>query len=143
MMTSLSGGIFTRGQTSTPLSIAAAPTALNQVLVLNGFGTAPTRWRDARRWTLLRTLDTEPALVGATSRTTQQALDIGKSLSADVDAGDGLPQHHARQPAEAGRQGHQVQRGFADAGPHPPDLLLPAWRLRHPSESAGRRSPPC
>ena len=40
MITALSGGIFTRGQTTTPLSIAAAPTALNQVLVLNGFGTA-------------------------------------------------------------------------------------------------------
>ena len=39
MVTALSGGIFTRGQTTSPLSIAPAPTALNQVLVLNGFGT--------------------------------------------------------------------------------------------------------
>ena len=75
MVTALSGGIFTRGQSTSPLSIAPAPTALNQVLVLNGFGTnadevarrtaidslraldrslrswAPPAGRRSRRWT--------------------------------------------------------------------------------------------
>jgi uncharacterized protein (DUF1501 family) len=84
MLTALSGGIFTRGQNTMPLSIAAAPTALNQVLVLNGFGTTAEEVARARSMELLRTIDVDSTLVDATSRTTQQALDIGKSLNADV-----------------------------------------------------------
>jgi uncharacterized protein (DUF1501 family) len=84
MMTALSGGIFTRGQSTSPLSVAAAPTALNQVLVLNGFGTAADEQARARSMELLRTLDASAALVGSESQTTQQALDIGKTLNADV-----------------------------------------------------------
>ena len=44
----------------------------------------------ARSMEFLRTIDTEHALVGAASRTTQQALDIGQTLNSDVDAGDGV-----------------------------------------------------
>jgi uncharacterized protein (DUF1501 family) len=83
-VTSLSGGIFSRGQNTTPLSIAAAPTALNQVLVLNGFGTAADEVARKTSMDLLRTLDQDVPLVGAASRTTQQALDIGQILSGDV-----------------------------------------------------------
>src|SRR4051794_28594156 len=84
MVTALSGGIFTRGQATSPLSIAPAPTALNQVLVLNGFGTNADEV--ARRTALesLRAIDNESALVGATSRMTQQASDIGRSFNTDV-----------------------------------------------------------
>jgi uncharacterized protein (DUF1501 family) len=84
MLTALSGGIFTRGASTTPLSIAAAPTALNQVLVLNGFGTAADEVARLRSMEFLRTIDTSAALVGSVSRTTQQALDIGKTLDSDV-----------------------------------------------------------
>lgn len=84
MLTALSGGIFTRGQNTTPLSIAAAPTALNQVLVLNGFGTTADESARARSMELLRTVDVDSSLVNAASRTTQQAVDIGKTLNADV-----------------------------------------------------------
>ncbi len=84
MITALSGGIFTRGQTSTPLSIAPAPTALNQLLVLNGFGTASDEAARRRSMDFLRTIDTESTLVAATGRTTDQALGIGRILSSDV-----------------------------------------------------------
>ena len=84
MITALSGGIFTRGQTTTPLSVAPAPTALNQVLVLSGFGTAADELARKAAMNTLRTLDTDHALVGSASRTTQQALDIGQILSSDV-----------------------------------------------------------
>ena len=84
MITALSGGTFTRGQASTPLSIAAAPTPLNQVLVLNGFGTAADEVARRTSMELLRTIDTEHALVQAASRTSQQALDIAQILSSDV-----------------------------------------------------------
>lgn len=84
MITALSGGLFTRGQSTSPLSIAAAPTALNQVLVLNGFGTAADEVARRTAMDTLRTLDTDAALVGSASRTTQQALDIGRLLGQDV-----------------------------------------------------------
>src|SRR5215831_13879558 len=40
ILTALAGGAFTRGQSSSPLTVAPAPTALNQLLVINGFGAA-------------------------------------------------------------------------------------------------------
>lgn len=84
MITSISGGLFTRGLTSSPLSIAAAPTALNQVLVLNGFGTASDEVARRNSMELLRTIDNDPVLVRASSRTVDQALSIGQTLSSDV-----------------------------------------------------------
>jgi len=84
MVTALSGGIFTRGQSTSPLSIAPAPTALNQVLVLNGFGTNADETARRTAFDSLRALDQESSLVAATGRTTQQALDIGRVLNTDV-----------------------------------------------------------
>jgi uncharacterized protein (DUF1501 family) len=84
MVTAVSGGLFSRGQTTSPLSIPAAPTPLNQVLVLNGFGTSASE--NARRTSmdLLRTIDTESALVRSASATVQKAIDVGKLLNTDV-----------------------------------------------------------
>jgi uncharacterized protein (DUF1501 family) len=84
MITALSGGIFTRGQTTTPLSVAPAPTALNQVLVLNGFGTAADELARKSAMASLRALDSDPTLIASANRTTQQGLDIGEILSSDV-----------------------------------------------------------
>lgn len=84
MITSLSGGIFTRGQTSTPLSVSPAPTPLNQVLVLNGFGTAADETARRNSMEVLRMLDGENVLVAGASRTTDQALRIGQMLGNDV-----------------------------------------------------------
>ena len=39
MITALAGGTFTRGQITSPLTVSAAPTALNQLLALSGFST--------------------------------------------------------------------------------------------------------
>jgi uncharacterized protein (DUF1501 family) len=90
-ITSLSGGIFTRGQTTSPLSIAAAPTALNQVLVLNGFGSAADEVARRTSMEFLRTTDSETTLVSAASKTTQQAISIGQTLSSDVTLGTVFP----------------------------------------------------
>jgi uncharacterized protein (DUF1501 family) len=83
-ITSLSGGVFTRGQTTGPLTIAPAPTALNQVLVLNGFGTAADEVARRQSMEYLRSIDTGNALVAGASRTTQQAVTIGQTLNGDV-----------------------------------------------------------
>jgi uncharacterized protein (DUF1501 family) len=90
-ITALSGGIFTRGQTTSALSIAPAPTALNQVLVLNGFGTAPDEVARRSSMEYLRTIDTGNALVAGASRTTQQAVNIGQVFNTDVALGTTFP----------------------------------------------------
>jgi len=86
-ITALSGGIFTRGQTSSPLSIAPAPTALNQVLVLSGFGGNADEVARRNSMDYLRTIDTGNALVAGASRTTQQAVNIGQVFSSDPPIG--------------------------------------------------------
>lgn len=91
MVTALSGGQFTRGQSTSPLTIAPAPTALNQVLVLNGFGTANDEVARRDAMETIRSLDSQFALVGSSSRTTQQALDIGRLLSSDVTLATAFP----------------------------------------------------
>ena len=92
MITALSGGIFTRGQTTTPLSIAPAPTALNQVLVLNGFRTSGRRSGAAAVDSTSCAPSTRGStLVTAASKTTDQALNIGQILNADVSVGTVFP----------------------------------------------------
>src|SRR5918993_3496501 len=91
MVTAISGGLFTRGQTTAPLSIASAPTPLNQVLVLNGFSSNAS---DAARRTsmeFLRTVDHEHALIRSASSTVQRAMDIGQILNADVTLATAFP----------------------------------------------------
>src|SRR6185436_18772973 len=63
MVTALAGGIFTRGQTTTPLSLPSAPTALNQLLVLNGFGTTTAEVARRTAMTTLRAIDNESTMV--------------------------------------------------------------------------------
>jgi uncharacterized protein (DUF1501 family) len=82
-LTAISGGLFTRGQVTSPLSIGPATTALNQVLVLNGFGTATSETARRTSMNLLRTIDTGNTLVASASRTMQQGLDIGQILNSN------------------------------------------------------------
>lgn len=92
-LTALSGGIFTRGQTTSPLSLAPAPAALNQVLVLSGFSNPPTADDISRRTAMdfLRTVDKDNALVAGASRTTQQAVNIAQIFSEDVSLTTAFP----------------------------------------------------
>jgi uncharacterized protein (DUF1501 family) len=90
-VTALSGGIFGRGATTVPLSIASAPAPLDRLFVLNGF--SDTRVDDARRSSMefLRTIDTDATLVAAASGTTGQAVRIGRIMSSDVTVTTGFP----------------------------------------------------
>jgi uncharacterized protein (DUF1501 family) len=94
-VTAISGGLFTRGQSTSPLTISTAsqatPQPLNQVLVLNGFATAADEVARRSSMDLLRTLDTSNVLVGATSRTVQQTLDIGQILNASPTLSTAFP----------------------------------------------------
>ncbi len=82
LITSVSGAaVFGQGLATRPLAIAAAPTALNQVLVLNGFSTSAADVARKNSMSFLRTIDRTASLVAAASDSTQQATDIIASLS--------------------------------------------------------------
>jgi uncharacterized protein (DUF1501 family) len=84
MITSLAGSaVFAIGLVTRPLAIAPAPTALNQVLVLNGFNTSPEAVARRNSMDFLRTIDRQAALIAATSDVTQQAVDISLALNVD------------------------------------------------------------
>ena len=83
-MTSLAGNNqFNRGLVTKPLGAAPAPTALNQILVLNGFTTSATDLARRTAFDTLRSFDTSIPLVNAMSGVTQSALDIGAALAVD------------------------------------------------------------
>jgi uncharacterized protein (DUF1501 family) len=84
MVTSVAGSnIFNSGLNTRPLVIAAAPTGLNQVLSLNGFGGSAEEVARRNSMNHLRTMDRTNMLVAAASDTTQQAIDISQTFSAD------------------------------------------------------------
>jgi len=81
MLTSVAGAaVFGQGLSTRPLAIASAPTALNQVLVLNGFTTSAADVARRNSMDFLRTIDRSATLVAAASDATQQAVDIIASL---------------------------------------------------------------
>ena len=142
MITALSGGIFTRGQTTTPLSIAAAPTALNQVLVLNGFGTAATRSRAERRWTsCARSTPTSRSSRRRAERRSRRSTSARRS-SSDVTLATVFPN------TTLGNQLKQVAKvikfnaDLAGSRAEPSDLLLSAGRIRH-APGSGRHAVGC
>jgi uncharacterized protein (DUF1501 family) len=84
MVTSVAGSnIFNFGLDYRPLAIAPAPTGLNQVLVLNGFGGGTDEVARRNSMNFLRTVDRQNQLVKTTSDQTQQALDISAAFSSD------------------------------------------------------------
>lgn len=84
LVTSLAGNNqFNLGQITKPLGAAPAPTALNQILVLNGFTASAADTARKAAFNTLRTFDTGVPLVNATSGVTQSALDIGAALAVD------------------------------------------------------------
>jgi uncharacterized protein (DUF1501 family) len=84
MITSVAGSnVFNVGINTRPLGIAPAPTALNQVLVLSGFGTAADEVARKNSMNFLRTVDRQNVLIRATGDQTQQAVDISQAFSTD------------------------------------------------------------
>jgi len=84
MITSITGAnIFTVGLNTKPLIVASAPTPLNQVLTLDGFGTAAdelarrTAMNNARQYELSYSITQNASLI------TQQAVSVSQQLSQD------------------------------------------------------------
>ncbi len=82
MITSIAGAnVFNVGNNSSPLIVTPAPTPLNQVLALTGFGTGTEE--DGRRAALdrIRTRDLDKTMVQQASILTQQAVNVSLQLS--------------------------------------------------------------
>lgn len=81
MITSIAGSqLFTAGQTTLPLAIAAAPTGLNQVLAPAGFNTTAASQARFNAFNNLRTMDLDSDVVEAASAITNQAMAANAAL---------------------------------------------------------------
>lgn len=85
MQTSISGAPqFMSGANTFPLVINPAPTALNQVLVLNGFGTAADEVARRNALTQLRSVNRGAnKLIDAATRIVDEAMAVSAALSVD------------------------------------------------------------
>jgi uncharacterized protein (DUF1501 family) len=90
LVTSIAGtAAFAQGIQTRPLGIQPAPTALNNILVLNGFASGQTGFNGTssppRKLSMdfLRTIDRTALLIASASDATEQAVDIGSALSTD------------------------------------------------------------
>jgi uncharacterized protein (DUF1501 family) len=81
MITSIAGAqLFTAGQTTLPLAIAAAPTGLNQVLNPQGYDQTSDSQAQFAAFNLLRAQDTSTEITQAASHITDQAMTVNNSL---------------------------------------------------------------
>ena len=82
MITSIAGtSLFTNGQLTVPMAIAAAPTGLNQVLQLTGFDGSSDSNNRLAAFNQLRTFDLESEVVKAASKITSQAVQANQALA--------------------------------------------------------------
>jgi uncharacterized protein (DUF1501 family) len=82
MITSIAGAaVFNIGNTTSPLIVSPAPTPLNQVLTLNGFGTAADEMARRTAMNNIRATDLNYSMIQATSVLTQQAVNVSQQLS--------------------------------------------------------------
>ncbi|HEX8735790.1 MAG TPA: DUF1501 domain-containing protein [Pyrinomonadaceae bacterium] len=84
MITSIAGAsIFINGTSTKPLIVGTAPTPLNQLLTLNGFGTAADELARLTAMNNARTRDLNYTLIQQASTITQQAVNASQQLSND------------------------------------------------------------
>lgn len=82
MITSMAGAsVFNVGANTSPLIVSPAPTPLNQVLALNGFGTATDELARRAAMDNIRTRDLSYTMVQSASFLTQQAVNVSQQLS--------------------------------------------------------------
>ena len=82
MITSISGAnVFNIGNNTAPLIVGPAPTPLNQVLALNGFGTAADELARRTAMNNIRTADLNYSMIQQASVLTQQAVNVSQQLS--------------------------------------------------------------
>ena len=84
MITSIAGvNVFNNGDSTSPLIVDAAPTPLNQVLTLEGFGASDDETKRRLMMRAIREEDLDKTLVQAAGFLTQQAINVSEELSQD------------------------------------------------------------
>jgi uncharacterized protein (DUF1501 family) len=83
LITALAGGAFTRGQSTSPLTVSPAPTPLNQLLLVSGFGTATDEQARLNAMNFIRGIDHASLLVAGASNIMQQAVNLEKDFTVD------------------------------------------------------------
>jgi uncharacterized protein (DUF1501 family) len=84
MITSITGAsVFINGASTKPLIVGTAPTPLNQLLTLNGFGTAADELARMTAMNNARTRDLNYTLIQQASTITQQAVNVSQQLTTD------------------------------------------------------------
>lgn len=84
MITSVAGTtVFSNGISTSPLIVSPSPTPLNQVLALNGFGTAADELARRTAMDNIRQQDLNYTMIQNASIATQQALNVSAQLSVD------------------------------------------------------------
>ena len=84
MITSIAGAsVFNNGLNTKPLIVSAAPTPLNQLLALNGFGTAADELARRTAMNNARQQDLSYTMIQNASIITQQAVNVSQQLSTD------------------------------------------------------------
>jgi len=84
MVSSIAGAtLFNIGANTSPLVVTPSPTPLNQVLALNGFGTAADELARRAAMNNVRTNDLNYTMVQQASVLTQQAINASAQLSTD------------------------------------------------------------
>ncbi|MBK8146674.1 MAG: DUF1501 domain-containing protein [Acidobacteria bacterium] len=84
MVASMAGvTVFSNGENTQPLIMEPAPTPLNLVLALEGFGAGPDEAARKNAMRLIRGEDLDKTLVDAAGFLTQQAVNVSEQLSTD------------------------------------------------------------
>lgn len=84
MVTSIAGvNVFGNGENSQPIILAPAPTPLNLVFNLEGFGTTADEVARRNAMQMIRGEDLDKTLVAAAGELTQQAINVSQQLSTD------------------------------------------------------------
>lgn len=84
MITSIAGAtVFNNGNNTSPLIVTPAPTPLNQVLTLNGFGPATEEMARRAAMNNIRQSDLSYTMIQNASILTQQAINVSQELSTD------------------------------------------------------------
>src|SRR5262245_56036824 len=91
LLTALAGGVFTRGSTTSPLTVSPAPIPLNQLLALSGFGTASDEQERLNAMNFIRSIDRSSPLVAAASNVMQQAVNLDKVFNANPTLNTAFP----------------------------------------------------
>ena len=105
MITSIAGAqLFTAGNTTLPLAIAAAPAGLNQVLNPQGYDSSADSQAQLAAFNALRGQDLNSELIAAASHITNQAITVNASLQTSQEVTVQFP------PSSIGNQLKQVAR---------------------------------